>query len=114
MYMKVFYGLSPVGLAINHKTSPVFGAALFFGQFLGLVKQSAGQETILRFQLHDIPDMLFGDQEEMNRRLGGDVVEGQKFIIFIDLLARNLPRDDFTKNAIAIAHKLYYTTGIKY
>jgi hypothetical protein len=112
MYMEVIHGLSPIGLTINHKPGPVFGAALFFGQFLGLVEQSAGQGAILRFQFHDIPDMLFGNQEKMNRRLGGDVVEGQEFIILIDLLARNLPRDDFTKNTIT--HIFYYTTGIGY
>jgi hypothetical protein len=87
-------------LAVDHKPGPLFGTALFFGQFLGLVEQPAGQANILRLQFHDIPDMLFRNEEEMNRRLGGNVVEGQEFVILIDPLTGNLPGNDLTKNTV--------------
>jgi hypothetical protein len=44
--------------------------------------------------------MLFRNEEEMNRRLGGNVVEGQEFVILIDLLTGNLPGNDLTKNTV--------------
>jgi hypothetical protein len=35
----------------------------------------------------------------MNRRLGGDVVEGQHPVIFVDLFAGDLPGNNFAENA---------------
>jgi DNA polymerase III delta subunit len=45
--------------------------------------------------------MLFGDKEKMHRSLGRNVMEGQHPVIFIDFLAGNFPRNDFTKNTAA-------------
>jgi hypothetical protein len=48
--------------------------------------------------------MLLGDQEEVNRRLGRHIVEGQYFIILVDLLAGNFTIDNFAKNTVAHTH----------
>jgi hypothetical protein len=102
MDVEVIHGLAAVGLAVNHKAGAFFAAALFHRQFLGLVEQpSQKNRSGSPAGFHNVPDMLPGNHQEVYRRLGDGVVEGQHFIIFIDLPAGNFPGGDFTKNTVA-------------
>jgi hypothetical protein len=102
MDMEVIHRLTTVGFAVNYKAGTLFAAALFHRQFLGFVEQppqknrSAGPAGF-----HDVPDMLFGNHQEVHRRLGDGIVEGQHFIILIDLPAGNFPGGNLAKNTVA-------------
>jgi hypothetical protein len=101
MDMEMIHRLAPVGFTVDHKAGPLFGAALFHGQLLGLKEQIAQKAAVRGVHLHDIPDMLFGDYQKMNRPLGGNVVESQHPVIFVNFPTGNFPGDNFTKNAVA-------------
>jgi hypothetical protein len=98
--MEVIHGLPSVGLAVDHKTSAFFSAAKGCRQFLGFVEQLPGQRRVLRRYLHDIPDVLPGDHQKVNRRLGSRVMKRENFIILKNLAARYFAFRDFTKNTI--------------
>jgi hypothetical protein len=108
MDVEVIHGLTAVGLAVDHKPGAPFGTALFRGQFLGLEQKLPQEGAVPRVQLHNIPDVFFGDHQEMNRGLGGNIMEGQHTVILIDLFAGNLPGDDFTENTIVHNKKVYH------
>jgi hypothetical protein len=44
--------------------------------------------------------MFFGDHQKMNRRLGGNIVEGQHPVILVNFFAGYLPGNDFAENTI--------------
>jgi hypothetical protein len=101
MNMKMINGLAAVGLAVDHEAGAPFAAVKAFGEFLCPEKQAAKKSRIRGVQIHYAPDMLFGDHQEVNRRLGVHIVEGQEFLVFKNLVGRNLPFYNFTENAVA-------------
>jgi hypothetical protein len=80
--MKVIHGLPAVGLAVDDKAGAFFGAALPGGEFLGCIEKPAQQGGAAVPKLHDIRDVLFGDHQKMDRRLGGGIVEGENILVF--------------------------------
>jgi hypothetical protein len=40
----------------------------------------------------------------MDRRSRVDIVKSNKFIVFVDFLARNFSRSDLAENAVLLAH----------
>ena len=101
MAVDMIHRLAPVGLAVDHKTGALFGAAQLRRQFLGLVEKPAQEGRLFRPKFHYIGDVFFGDHQKMHRRLGIQVVEGQEFPILVDLPGGDLTLDDFTKYAVA-------------
>jgi hypothetical protein len=99
--VEVVHGLAAVGLAVDHKAGALFGAALFRRKLLCLKEEASQEGMIPALQFHDIPDVPFGDDKKMNRRLGRDVVKGQKLVILVDLFGRNFTGRDFTENTVA-------------
>jgi len=93
MTVQVIHGLSAVGFAVDHETGALFGAAILFGDFLGFYKQLPKQGCVGGFAFHDVFYVFFGYHQEVNRRLGVDVGEGKKFIIFIQLFGGDFPAD---------------------
>jgi hypothetical protein len=112
MNMEVIHSLAPIGLAVDHKPGAFFPAALFRRQFLGLKQQVSQKAAVSFFQFHNIFDMLFGDHQKMNRRLGGDVVEGQHPVILVHFFTGNLPGDNFAENAVIHNEKVYHGRGV--
>jgi hypothetical protein len=99
--VEVVHGLAAVGLAVDHEAPSLFGAALFRRKLLGLKEQTPQEGLIPVLQFHDVPDVPFGDDEKMNRRLGRDVVKGKKLVVFVDLFGRDFTGRYFTENTIA-------------
>jgi hypothetical protein len=112
MDMEVIHRLPPVGLAVHHKPRALFSAPQFHRQGLGLIQQRAQQGVIPAFDLHDIPNVPFRNEEKVKRRLGRNVMEGQKRIILIDFATGDFPRGDFTKNTILHEFSLPCPAGI--
>jgi hypothetical protein len=98
--VQVIHGLAAVGLAVDHEPGAPPGAAQFRSKLLSLKEDAPQKGLVPAFQFHDVPDVPFGDDQKMNRRLGRDIVKGQKLVIFVDLFGRNFTGRYFTKNTI--------------
>jgi hypothetical protein len=101
MTVEVIHGLTAVGFAVDHKAGAFFGAALPGRQFLGLKKKPPQQSLVFAPGFHYVPDVPFGDNKKMHRRLGRNIMEGQEFIVFVDFFGRNFSRRNFTENTAA-------------
>src|SRR5882757_7797785 len=49
-------------------------------------------------------NMFTRDHEHMDGRCRVDIVKSNKFIVFVDFLARNFSRSDLAENAVLLAH----------
>ena len=94
------YGLASVFLAVENKA----GAGLFETQFLGnalcLEKHFAHQFAVFCLHFHKAGNVLLGNDQEVDRSLGGDVVEGEDIIVFVDFLGGNFTLDNFTEKTV--------------
>ena len=104
MDVKMIHGLPAIGLAVNDKAGALLGAALSGRKFPGLVEDPAQQGRVTVPKLHDVRDVLFGDYQKMNRRLGGNIVKGENLFVLKDLPGRNFAFYDSTKNTVT--HKI--------
>ena len=101
MAVEVIDCLAAVGFAVNHEAGAFFGAAIAFRKLLGPEKQPSQEGRVLCIHFHNVPDMLFWNHQEMYRRLGVHIMEGQKFLILVNFLGGNIAFYYFTENAIA-------------
>jgi hypothetical protein len=101
MDMEVIHGLPSVGFTVDDKAGAFPGAALFRGEFLGRIEKPSQQGSAVVPKFHDIRDMLFGDHQKMDRRLGGGVVEGENILVLEDLPGGDFAFYDSAKNTIA-------------
>jgi len=100
MTVNVIYCLASVGFAIYNKSSAFFFAAGTFGKLLGFKKQLPHEFCVGCIQFHDVLDMFFGNYKKMYRRLRIQIMESQKFFIFVKFIRRNFSVCDFTKYAV--------------
>lgn len=77
-------------IAIHHHAKAL-GAALLLGQALGSEKDVAGQCGVCCVKVEQGADVFFRDDQNVQRRLRRDIVEGQHLIIFIKLHADRSP-----------------------
>jgi hypothetical protein len=101
MKMKMENGLSCVSPGIRH--DPIAGAPQAFqGCHLRAAhQQSREQRFILRPQVVNGCDMSLRDHQRMDRRLRIDVVKGDRVLILLNKLRRNLLFRDLTKQTLA-------------
>src|ERR1700712_5517529 len=62
----------------------------------------AQQWRMVRRDVGHRRDMHLRNDQDVNRRPGMDVVEGQYLLVLVDLLRRNLPGNDLAEQAIGI------------
>ncbi|MNH39010.1 hypothetical protein D3C79_1001220 [compost metagenome] len=87
-------GLAAFRVAV-HDHAEAFLAALLDGQALGGEQEVASQGLVLFGQVIEGTDVLFRDDQKMYWCRGGNVLEGQDLVIFIDDIRRYFPVDDF-------------------
>ena len=94
------YGLAGIFLAVEDKA----GTGLFKTQFLGdtlcLEKHLAHQFAVFGLHFHEAGNVLLGNDQEVDRGLGGDVVEGEHVVVFVDFLGGNFTLDNFTEKTV--------------
>jgi hypothetical protein len=100
MDVDVGHRLHAVFFAVYHETAAFFGAAPGREKFLRLVQKLSQEGGVFALRVHQRRNVLFGHYQKVYRRLGRNVVEGADFVIFVDLVAGNFPRNDFTKQAV--------------
>lgn len=92
--MEVWDGLAPIRAIINDETETGVVEALQLGNVLGNVDQMAEQRFVGDLGFGHARDFLLGDDQDMDRRLGIDVVEGQAEVVLEGDLGRDLAGDD--------------------
>ena len=99
MEVQVLDALARVLAHIGDDAVPA-GAAKVRAQLCDGGKDVAQQGPVLLGQRGGRGDVLFGDDEEMDRGLGVDVVKGQQLVVLVQLVGGHFPRGDLTEQAI--------------
>ena len=100
--MQVVNGLAAVLAAVHYQTEPIFGNSQLFGHLNGLFGQEGNDGIPRRGVFHRL-QVAFGNEKDMNRRLGMDVVKGQHLVVLIGDPNGDFLTDEFAKKAI-LAH----------
>lgn len=93
-------GFAGVGPVIEDEAESVFEAELF-GDFTGFEEQMSKDGVVTYFGFSDARDGFFGNDEDMHRRLGFDIVESDHPVVFVNDGGRDFARDDFFKQRFA-------------
>ena len=91
--------LSGVCIAVNNTAVAPVRDALRFGNIPRDQMQAANEFGVVVIQIIERGDVLFGNNQKMNRRLWIDVLESQNIIIFIQCIGFNFSRHHFAKQA---------------
>jgi hypothetical protein len=57
--------------------------------------------VVFGFGAGEVDDRLFGDQEDVDGGLGGNIAEGEAEVIFVDDISGDFAADDFAEDCIA-------------
>jgi len=98
--VEVAHGLSAIAFAIKDEARAPVGAAELLRELLGFEDHAADQGAILGIELHEARDVLFGDDEEMNRGLRRYVVEGEHFVVLINRARGDFAAGDLAEDAV--------------
>lgn len=101
MKMDVKNGLSCGGAIINDKTITI-NKVEFGSKACTCAYHFAYKLFIFRLYKGRANKMFFGDDQEMNRRLRRDIVEGKDVIVFIEFIRRDLTSNNLTEKAVFI------------
>ncbi len=93
--------LSSVPAGVGHHPIARSGDPFLIGYLGRGLKETAQKGLIPRPGLAQGADMPFGDDQDMNRGLGVEVLEGQDLLILQDHLRRDLAGSDFAENTVA-------------
>ena len=96
--------LAAIRAIVDDETEPCVVEALLLGNLLRCVNQVTKKGFIGNRTFRDAGNFLFRDDQDMDGRLGLDVVESQAEIVFVGDPGGNFPGDDFREYR---AHKLY-------
>jgi hypothetical protein len=100
MKMKMPDRLTAIFVAVIDDAETTFGATAFFRQLTGNLESVPDQLIVCGRQIKRRPDMLARKNQQMGRRLGGNILNGNHLIILKHDLGRDLPGKNFTKDAI--------------
>lgn len=94
--MQVRDGFAGVGAVVEDEAESVFEAELF-GYFSRFEEQMSKDGVISGLYFSDARNGLLRHDEDVNRRLGFDVVEGNHAVIFVNNGGRDFACYDFFK-----------------
>lgn len=96
--VKVRDFLAAVGSGIGDEAEAGGGDVEFTRDFGGGDHQVAEQGGIGGGGLPHVGEVILGNDDDMDRGLGVDVVEGEAVVVLVDDLGGNLSPDDFAEN----------------
>jgi hypothetical protein len=100
MHVYVINRLATKVVAV-HDDAEAFLATLFFCETLGGKEDMAGECPVILFaQIVQGSYVLLRYDQKMYRCLGGDVIEGNDLVVFIDPACGNLPSHDLAEETI--------------
>jgi hypothetical protein len=94
--------LVPAPLHIEDQFVTAPGDACLVRQLLGRHQEFGHHGPILFGKIIDTSDMLFGDDQNMNRRMGMDVFEGDDRFTSKHIICGLFASNDPAKNAVAV------------
>ncbi|OHE62092.1 MAG: hypothetical protein A2Z99_10710 [Treponema sp. GWB1_62_6] len=100
----MIHGLASVRAAVRHEAGALFGTAKIAGQLLRAEGKTPDQAFVIVGGVHEAGDMPLRNDEEVDRRTRGDVVEGENLVVLINLPARNLSPRDSAEQAVGLFH----------
>lgn len=95
MKMNMVDGLSSRRAMIDHNPETALEHSVSSSQFSRQPVSQANHRLVFQF-FHKF-SVFFGNNEDMDRRLRGNVAKGQKLVVFVDDLGRDLFLDYFAK-----------------
>ena len=98
--MDVENGLPGIGSGVKYQPVTTFIDPEFFSQQPGGVKQLAKDRRILGRHFVERAEMFFGDDQDMNRCDGVNILKSQDFFILVYLIGRDMALGNLTKNAV--------------
>src|SRR2546422_3079505 len=96
----VVHNLASLWAAVHSQPIPALGQSLGLTDRAGREKTAAEDLGILALHRHDRGDVALGHDEEMDRRLRVDILEGQNRIVLVLDVRVTLTRDDATERAV--------------
>lgn len=97
--VQMIHGLASIRSRVHHGAEAFAQPLLFCDRFSHLV-QVAKNALVSGREMRKRSDVLAWDHENMHRRLGMNVGEDNRVIVFIQLLRGNLTRGDFAEQAV--------------
>jgi hypothetical protein len=99
--MQMGHRLAAISSIVNHE--PVAGLVQSqLGCDAGRGEEKVAEQCLVSaLSLTNSSEVFFGNDQDMNRRLGGDIMKGEDLLVFIGDLGRNLARNDLLKNGHA-------------
>ena len=102
MKMEVKNGLACVRTCVDDYAKAFLRDTLFLRELGGNQKNIANYFSIVSAQIRKRGDMLARDNQNMNRRLRIDVLEGHHGVIFVEHITLNLFLDNAAEQTIGI------------
>jgi hypothetical protein len=92
------HGFAAIGAVVDHEPKSGFTQPFLFGHELRHAEEMSQQRLVAEFRGGDTLNFLFGDDEQMYRRLRMDIVEGQAAVILKGDSGGNFAGDDLGEN----------------
>ena len=89
--------LPGVGPAIDHNSKTVLGNPMLLRQLRRHTKNFANQRVITWLEIQKRGDMLARDDQQMNRRLGTDVLKSHDRIVLVNYISFHFSIDNPAK-----------------
>ena len=99
--MQVRHGFAAVCPVVEDETIAGLFEPQLLGDFSSLEQQMTERLMIVRRGFGDARDGFLGDDQDMRRCFGCDVVERDHEVVLINDLRRDFARDDFFKEGFA-------------
>lgn len=95
MHMQMRDGFPAIGSVVDHEAKSGIRQPFEFGDLSGGDKEMPEEVPVSGPGFSDPGDRTLGNHEDVNRRHGRDVPEGQAFGVLENNVRRDLARDDF-------------------
>lgn len=98
MHVNVVDSLPALFVTVHHDPEALLAAKLQREALRGK-EDVAGKNLVFFSQVIERGDRFFGNDQKMNRRLWGNVMEGEHLVVFIDNLRRNFLGDNLAEQS---------------
>ena len=103
VYVQVGHQLSRVRPAVDGQTVAAFKNALLLGQLIGYPDHLADQRRVRVGHIRQRPNVLYRDDEYVNRCQWIDIGESEYFLIAVKNPGRYLPARNLAEDAVRLA-----------
>lgn len=99
--------LAGIGPMVDDNAETLICNAVLPGKLRSQLKDLTDNRSVIRRQIHQVRDVLAGNDQKVNRRLRINVPEGHQRFVLVNDIAFDLTFDNATKKTIT--HALLYS-----